>query len=90
MRRFKITGWTQGILADDLVPSATVIIQNSLIYDNAEFGILNGSGAAIEAADNYWGHPDGPYHESGNPNGQGNRVSDNVYFDPWYEDDSFY
>jgi hypothetical protein len=89
MRRFAITGWAQGILADDLDAYATVIIENSLIYDNSEYGILNGSGAAIEAGYNYWGHSYGPFHESKNPYGQGNRVSDNVEFMPWYPDEDF-
>lgn len=36
----------------------------------------------VKAEGNWWGHASGPTHGS-NPTGQGDRVSDDVDFDPW-------
>lgn len=38
----------------------------------------------IDARNNYWGHPSGPYHPTSNPSGQGDTLlSDSVLFIPW-------
>ncbi|HVO76735.1 MAG TPA: right-handed parallel beta-helix repeat-containing protein [Candidatus Bathyarchaeia archaeon] len=37
----------------------------------------------VDARSNWWGAQSGPYHATLNPGGTGNRVSDNVLFDPW-------
>jgi hypothetical protein len=61
-----------------------VTIEYSSILGNANFGIENVSANPIvQAADNWWGHPSGPYHPVTNPDGLGNAVSDNVAYDPW-------
>jgi hypothetical protein len=44
------------------------------IYDN-EIG-MSAANASVNAKYNYWGDPSGPYHESLNPYGKGNPVSD--------------
>lgn len=45
-------------------------------------GIVNTSGQALAAENNYWGDPSGPAHAS-NPGGKGVGVSDNVDYIPW-------
>jgi hypothetical protein len=37
----------------------------------------------VDAINNWWGDDSGPYHPTLNPQGKGNKVSDNVLFDPW-------
>jgi len=44
------------------------------IMENVQ-GIYVSYRAAMKAEDNYWGHASGPYHESLNPEGQGNSVN---------------
>ena len=43
------------------------------IYGN-QMGMDVGANVVVNAERNYWGDPSGPYHESLNPNGRGNRV----------------
>lgn len=47
------------------------------------YGMRNTGPLVIDARNNYWGHPSGPFHPTSNPAGQGNQVSDKVLFDPW-------
>jgi RHS repeat-associated protein len=49
---------------------------------NTDFGVRNLGFAEVDARDNWWGDATGPTHES-NPDGRGDRVSDNVLFEPW-------
>jgi hypothetical protein len=65
-------------------------VSNTNISGNGNYGLFNaGSGlyrvvnATVDARNNWWGDASGPYHPSGNSTGQGDRVSDNVLFDPW-------
>jgi len=44
---------------------------------NSEFGLDASSDAFVNATQNYWGDKSGPYHESLNPHGKGNRVGGN-------------
>jgi len=46
-------------------------------------GIYNEGPNWINATFNWWGDEKGPYHQSLNPSGKGNRVSDHVLFKPW-------
>jgi len=46
------------------------------IYGNS-YGMNVTNGATVNAEDNYWGDPSGPYHESINPTGEGNSVNGN-------------
>ncbi|KPJ58323.1 MAG: hypothetical protein AMJ46_14350 [Latescibacteria bacterium DG_63] len=54
------------------------------IHGNEEYGVkvLYGPGPT-EAFWCWWGHPSGPYHPVTNPLGQGDWVSDGVYYYPW-------
>lgn len=40
----------------------------------------------MDARYNWWGDSTGPFHSTLNPDGEGDRVGDNVLFDPWYID----
>jgi parallel beta-helix repeat protein len=53
------------------------------IYENAQFGILNEFPTEVNATLNWWGDRSGPHHPTSNPNGKGDRVSENVLFKPW-------
>jgi hypothetical protein len=47
------------------------------------YGVLNDGGETVDATNNWWGYASGPYHKTLNPDGTGDEVSDNVYFEPW-------
>jgi parallel beta-helix repeat protein len=54
------------------------------IFDNNGYGVCNVDPSdTIDAANNWWGDPSGPYHPTANPGGLGNAVSDYVDFVPW-------
>ena len=72
-----------GIWVDDGVDGDEVSIHFNNIVGNNGFGVLNTSTTnTIDATSNWWGYASGPYHVS-NPTGAGNKVSDNVNFEPW-------
>jgi len=52
------------------------------IVDNTYRGMWNDGGETVDATYNWWGHASGPYHETLNPDGMGDEVSDNVDFEP--------
>ncbi len=54
-------------------------IQNSSLFGNTEYAILNDSSDTIFAENNWWGDSSGPNHLS-NPQGNGGEVSDRVIF----------
>ncbi len=73
-----------------------------MIADGWEFivrdNLFQGSGYAlaagaeipiVDASSNWWGHASGPYHADFNPGGQGDRVGDNINFEPWRTDTLF-
>ncbi|MEM3458653.1 MAG: right-handed parallel beta-helix repeat-containing protein [Candidatus Bathyarchaeia archaeon] len=47
------------------------------IYDNADYGMTIENDATVIAEYNYWGASNGPYHETLNPTGRGNKVGGN-------------
>jgi hypothetical protein len=55
------------------------------IVGNSLFGAFNYGGAWADATYNWWGDVTGPYHETLNPDGTGDRVSDGVGFEHWLE-----
>ncbi len=57
-------------------------IRENNIYDNG-FGVRNRGQGVLDARENWWGDPSGPYHPQLNPTGKGDQVSDNVEFEPW-------
>jgi hypothetical protein len=69
-----------GLIASNSQP----ILRGNLFYRNTGFGIRNDTPArTVDARQQAWGHPTGPYHPSRNPMGLGDRVSDGVDFEPW-------
>lgn len=63
-----------GIYLDSSVPSENVA-RNNDIYRNTAYGIYVVEEASINAEHNYWGDSSGPYHETLNPSGEGDRVN---------------
>ena len=64
---------------------STLTAQYNNIFGN-DFGAVNVSGTGpIQAPSNFWGAPSGPFNATANPNGQGNRVSDSVVFQPFLD-----
>ncbi|MCP4408094.1 MAG: RHS repeat protein, partial [Gammaproteobacteria bacterium] len=63
--------------------SSGVVIQNSNLAYNSQFGLRNFTPSqVVSATHNYWGSPTGPTHTS-NPTGDGDEVSSGVYFAHW-------
>lgn len=71
-----------GIKLEDQASYLT--IHNSKIYQNIDYGVYNefSHPGTADATNNWWGDDSGPRHSS-NPQGTGDRVTDNVLFDPW-------
>jgi parallel beta-helix repeat protein len=57
------------------------------IEGNGDCGVYNGGTGTFDATYNWWGDASGPYHETLNPDGEGDAVSDNVDFIPWFGDE---
>ncbi len=53
------------------------------LHDNAEEAVANWNAPPLDARQNYWGDPSGPYHATQNPGGLGDNVGDNILFYPW-------
>jgi len=64
-------------------------ISGSSIKNNSQLGILNDGSGTINAQNNYWGDPTGPFHSTANLSGLGNGVSNNVNFIPFLTSDPF-
>jgi parallel beta-helix repeat protein len=59
-------------------------ISLNTITGNTTWGFLNTSiSTTVLARNNYWGSDLGPYHPGLNPTGLGEKVSNNVDFQPW-------
>jgi len=56
-------------------------ISNNNITGNSLYGVLSRN--TLNAQDNWWGDPTGPYNVTFNPGGLGNEVSNEVDFEPW-------
>jgi parallel beta-helix repeat protein len=67
------------------------IVTGCNITNNQQYGIYNAMSNVIDATNNYWGDPSGPYDPSDdratgglyNPDGLGDMVSDHVNYEPW-------
>jgi pimeloyl-ACP methyl ester carboxylesterase len=63
-------------------------IHHSSITNHTHYGIWNYfSPFTVDATNNWWGTPTGPFHWSLNATGTGNPVSDDVTFAPWLTSD---
>ena len=74
-----------GIGIESPVDAASVHINFNNICNNTPYGVNNNASDVVDATCNWWGHSSGPYHLTSNPGGTGDRVSDNVCFDPWLQ-----
>jgi len=62
-----------------------ITFSNNSIIKNG--GGIYSSKEEIDARYISWGYDSGPYHPALNPNGEGNKVSDHVIFEPWLNAD---
>ena len=65
----------------------TATISQSSMHDNFLYGARNTSPNVLNAKNNWWGFPSGPFHPTLNPSGTGNGASDNVDFISWLTTD---
>ena len=59
---------------------------NQFIDSKAQTGglaVVNQGAGIVNAENNWWGDPSGPYYPTLNPSGKGGQVGDNIDFDPW-------
>ncbi len=77
-----VSGATVGV---HLKASATIAptIHSNIITGNTT-GLINLSTNLVDATNNYWGDPTGPYNNPYNTCGLGNTVSSLVTFMPWW------
>jgi uncharacterized repeat protein (TIGR01451 family) len=59
---------------------------NTILGNGGKGANQVGTGTQMVATHNWWGDISGPYHQSLNPDGLGEDVSDRVLFDPWAVD----
>ncbi|RKX29245.1 MAG: hypothetical protein DRP71_16515 [Verrucomicrobia bacterium] len=84
MENCTMTAWGAGILTGESGDGfVTARARNCRIQDNISTGIQASTLELFDARGNNWGDPSGPYHSATNPAGTGNRVVNNVVFDPW-------
>jgi len=76
----EITGNSEGIAVQS---TTTPIVHNNNILGNSVYGVHNYGGTILDAEKNWWGSADGPSHSPGS----GDKVSDNVDYDPWWADE---
>jgi parallel beta-helix repeat protein len=82
-----LTGNTGGIAVGyDSSDTSTVVAHYNNISGNTDYGI-DTTAPSVDATANWWGATSGPYHDELNPDGEGDSVSDNVLFEPWYADE---
>jgi len=72
----------RGTFSEEIYPTG-VQINNNNIDGNTSYGVKNEGTEVADATNNWWGDASGPHHETLNPDGTGDAVSDNVNFDPW-------
>jgi hypothetical protein len=73
-----------------MVPNEGIVVVYNKFHDN-NYGAVSDpyyDGSTyididMNAINNWWGDPSGPYHPVLNPNGLGDQVYDYVLFDPW-------
>jgi parallel beta-helix repeat protein len=90
-----ITGNGVGIVAEAYYlngvwyPCANNNISNNIISDNTTYGLQANDAnqtTTIDATNNWWGSPSGPYNDPYNTCGSGNEIVGNVSFLPWCAD----
>ncbi|OHA08848.1 MAG: hypothetical protein A3B37_00670 [Candidatus Sungbacteria bacterium RIFCSPLOWO2_01_FULL_59_16] len=80
-----------GLSAVAIGPARLVIAESSF-RENSEYGLYSPAVSGqivLDARNNWWGDPSGPFHPTLNASGAGDRVSDRVDFAPWLAGDPF-
>ena len=74
-----------GIIVE--VSTSNNLFRNNTIKENSIYGmtVTANQGSFIDAINNYWGHPSGPFHSENNSNGLGDNITDYVLFEPWLD-----
>jgi parallel beta-helix repeat protein len=73
------------------ISSGSPTVKGNTISGNTSYGLYYSGSNLIDATNNYWGDPSGPYDPSDdratgglyNPNGKGDKVSNKVNYYPW-------
>lgn len=76
------------LLRDDRVPHSIYNISNTPIVGNKVYGVYNKALYPIHLENIWWGDASGPHNEISNPEGLGNDVLGNVFFDPWCKNET--
>ncbi len=65
--------------------NATPSVTNNQFFSNRGYGLRNGTGNVIDGTQNWWGESDagGPFHPTTNASGTGNRVGNDVTYEPF-------
>jgi hypothetical protein len=66
-------------------PGNPVVLHENLFF-NTGYALQASFAGTTDARWNWWGDSTGPYHAEFNPEGQGDEITGNVEFDPWYTD----
>mgnify|MGYP006279419505 CR=1 FL=1 len=80
-----LTNADHGVYVHSDADVDNVTMRNNQITANT-MGASNNGSNDLDALKNWWGDATGPYHATNNTAGQGNEVSDNVLFEPWWTD----
>jgi uncharacterized repeat protein (TIGR01451 family) len=62
---------------------SNIVLNNNDIYGNNGHGCYNYTDVSVDATKNWWGDASGPHNATSNPDGTGDKVSDNVNFIPF-------
>ncbi len=76
-----------------IVPNGNIQMSYNKIHENS-YGAISDQwfdgtqyhDATLQASQNWWGDPTGPYHASENPDGQGDEIYGDILFTPWITD----
>ena len=70
-----------GVWISPTAGTANVFHLNNIVANGV--GMLNNLATTVDAENNWWGDPSGPYNAASNPTGLGNGANDTVDFSPW-------
>jgi LPXTG-site transpeptidase (sortase) family protein len=73
----------RGIRTSSLAPQLDITVYDNC-FDNNTYALVHDAQWLLDATENYWGDPTGPYHPTLNPSGNGDPVSDSVTFVPFF------
>jgi hypothetical protein len=74
-----------------IIPNENIHVNYNEIYNHSSHGAVSDpywNGTAyiyyyLDAKQNWWGDKSGPYHPTENPDGQGDEITDFIYYTPW-------